>query len=118
MTQQCSAETRSGARCRRLSVEGEDRCGQHATRRFRVIDGGGAVERLSVTAAAGGSRVELLRALRDKIACDIDEGVPARDLASLSKRLLDISKELEGLESQEDPVSDAAGTPDEAWPAS
>lgn len=71
----------------------------------------------AVQEAASASRRDLLRALRDRIASDIDEGVPARDLASLSKRLLDISKELEDLEAAEDGdnVSAAAATPDEAW---
>lgn len=70
-----------------------------------------------VKAAAAQSRRALLEALRDKIAADIDEGVPARDLASLSKRLLDISKELDDLVVAEDgdDVSDAAATPDEPW---
>ena len=71
----------------------------------------------AVKAAAGASRIDLLRALRDDIAGRIDEGVPARDLASLSKRLLDISAELEDLEvaADGDDVSTAAATPDEAW---
>lgn len=71
----------------------------------------------SVKAAAALSRRDLLRSLRDRIASDIDEGVPARDLASLSKRLLDISKELDELEAAEDgdDISDAATTPDEPW---
>jgi len=58
-----------------------------------------------------------LQALRDRIAADIDEGVAARDMASLSKRLLDISAELEALETAEDgdDISTAAETPDEAW---
>lgn len=66
--------------------------------------------------AAEGSRADLLRALRDRIAADIDAGVPARDLASLSKRLLDISKELDDLEgASDDDIGAAATTPDEAW---
>lgn len=70
-----------------------------------------------VAIAAGGTRLELLKALRDRIAADIDDGVAARDLASLSKRLLDISDEIVELEVAEDgdEVSDAAAIPDEAW---
>lgn len=71
---------------------------------------GGAVSR-----AAAGSRRELLEALRDKIAADIDKGVPARDLASLSRRLMDISAELESLDDDQDDISHAAATPDEDW---
>lgn len=71
----------------------------------------------TVHAAAGISRRALLTALRDKIAADIDGGVAARDLASLSRRLMEITKELEGIEAAEDgdDVGDAAATPDEPW---
>lgn len=72
---------------------------------------------LTVQVAAGASRRDLLVALRDKIAGEIDEGVPARDLASLSKRLLEIAEQIAALdaEDQQDEVSDAAATPDESW---
>lgn len=71
----------------------------------------------SVKSAAATSQRDLLVALRDKIAGDIDEGVPARDLASLSRRLLEIAGQIAELDSVEegDDVSDAAETPDEAW---
>ena len=71
----------------------------------------------TVKSAAGRSRRDLLTALRDKIAGDIDDGVAARDLASLSKRLLDISRELDDLTATEDGdgITDAASTPDEPW---
>lgn len=86
--------------------------------KLQVVKGEGQARRPgAVRAAADESRRDLLRALRDRIASDIDDGVPARDLASLSKRLLDISKELEDLEAAEDgdDISAAAATPDEAW---
>lgn len=90
-----------------------------APRSLKVVEPDGTADPRSgaVRAAADASRRDLLRALRDRIASDIDEGVPARDLASLSKRLLDISKELEDLEVAEDgdDISTAAATPDEAW---
>lgn len=71
----------------------------------------------TVKSAAASSQRDLLVALRDKIAGDIDEGVPARDLASLSRRLLEIAGQIAELDSVEegDDVSDAAETPDEAW---
>lgn len=74
----------------------------------------------SVLAAATQGRRELLEALRDKIAAEIDGGVPARDLAALSLRLMTISEELDGVKAVEDgdDVSDAAETPDEEWPSS
>lgn len=69
----------------------------------------------TVGTAAAASRRQLLEALRDKIASDIDKGVPPRDLASLSRRLLDISAELDSLDDNTDDISHAATTPDEAW---
>lgn len=74
---------------------------------------------MGVREAAKQGRRELLEALRDNIASQIDAGVPARDLASLSRRLLDISAELDGVIAAEegDGIAEAAATPDEAWPA-
>ena len=61
----------------------------------------------------------MLIALRDKIASDIDKGVGARDLASLSLRLMDISEQIEELESKTGGVvADAAQTPDEVFDTS
>ena len=72
---------------------------------------------MSITDAARGSSRELLEALRDHIASELDEGVPARELAALSKRLMDIRKEIEALDAEEegDDIGDAAATPDEPW---
>ena len=71
----------------------------------------------SVKGAASGSRRDLLVALRDKIAGEIDEGVPARDLASLSMRLLTITEQIAEIDAAEsgDDVGDAAASPDESW---
>lgn len=101
----CGGETASGSLCRRQVKAQGRRCSQHAR------------DLTSVTAAAGESRRALLESLRNKIASDIDAGVPARDLASLSKRLLDISKELDDLMTAEDgdDINSAAETPDEPW---
>ena len=74
--------------------------------------------RKSVSAAArSGDRLELLKALRDTIAGDITKGVPPRDLASLSRRLVELSKEIEALNDdfESDPVSNAADEDDEPW---
>lgn len=69
-------------------------------------------------AAASGSRMDLLVAMRDKIAAELDEGVPARDLASLTRRLMEITREVEAILAGErgDDVGEAADTPDEEWP--
>lgn len=68
-------------------------------------------------AATHGSRRDLLVALRDTIARDIDEGVPPRDLASLSRRLLEIARDIEAIDAglRGDDVGDAADTPDEPY---
>lgn len=73
----------------------------------------------TIVAAAGGSRRDLLVALRNKIAGELDEGVPPRDLASLSLRLVQITEEIAEIDAEEngDDVGDAATTPDEPWPA-
>lgn len=75
--------------------------------------------RPTVKDAAAGTRRDLLAALRDQIAGEIDRGVPARDLASLSRRLLEIARDLEAMDAAEngDDVGAAAGTPDEPWRA-
>ena len=72
-----------------------------------------------VQAASTGTRLDLLMAMRDLIARDLDAGVPARDLASLTKRLLEITKEIEAIHAAGagDDVGKAAATPDSAWPA-
>ena len=76
---------------------------------------------MSITGAAqSGDERKLLVAMRDQIAAQLDEGVPARDLASLTRRLMEISREVRNLDAAEkgDDVSDAASTPDEQWPGS
>ena len=75
--------------------------------------------RQSVTEAAADSRRALLVALRDRIAVDIDNGVPARDLASLSRRLLEIARDIEAIDASEDgdDIGAAAATPDEPFDA-
>lgn len=70
-------------------------------------------------AAASGTRRELLVAMRDKIAGELDTGVPARELASCTKRLLELVNEIEAIDSQAlgDDIGNAAATPDEEWMA-
>lgn len=75
---------------------------------------------MDVMRGAQDSPLALLRSLRDAIAAAIDDGVAPRDLASLSRRLMEIVREIDALErasSDEDPIHAAATTPDEAWPA-
>jgi len=65
-------------------------------------------------AASEGSQRDLLVAMRDRIADDLDEGVPARELASLTKRLMDIVREIATIDAevQGDSVGRAASTAD------
>lgn len=49
------------------------------------------------TAAASGSRLRALRALRDRLAADLDETDSKRDVASLSQRLMDVLAQIDEL---------------------
>jgi len=76
---------------------------------------------LSLTEAAEkGSHRELLVAMRTRIARTIqDPKCPPRDLAALSRRLQEIAREIEEIDSQDgqDGIGSAAGTADEAFDA-
>lgn len=51
------------------------------------------------SAAEHGDRLEMLRMLRRRVAAALDAPkLAARDLASLSRRIIEIEKEIEGLE--------------------
>jgi len=66
-------------------------------------------------AAESGSRIAELRAMRRVIALRIDDDkTAARDLAALSKRQMDISKEIQELmtEAEGDELGKAADSPD------
>lgn len=71
-----------------------------ASRRLRTVSEDEVPRRKSVAdAAQGGDRRELLVAMRDRIAKTIsDPDCPPRDLASLTRRLQDIAKEIDQLE--------------------
>jgi hypothetical protein len=71
-------------------------------------------------AADAGDRRELLVALRSRIAASVENvNTPPRDLAALSRRLLEIAKEIEAIDAEtaDDDISTAAATPDEEWTA-
>lgn len=69
---------------------------------------------MSIKKAAAESRRVLLEALRDKIAGEIDAGVPAHTLPHLVRQLREITEEIEELDSREggDDIGQAASTPD------
>lgn len=68
-------------------------------------------------AAESGSRIEELRAMRRRIARAMDDpNTPARDLAALSRRQLEIGREIEAIVIAEDEDhSVVVNTDDEAW---
>jgi len=88
-----------------------------------VRDGAEAPRRApkSVTKAASeGTRRELLVAMRARVATAVeDPNTPARDLAALTRRLLEIAKEIEAIDAAEEQEGrDANATPDEAFDGS
>lgn len=68
-------------------------------------------------AAEKGSRIEELRGMRRRIAKALDDpNTPARDLAALSRRQLEIGKEIEAIViSEDEDHSVVVKTDDEAW---
>ena len=70
-------------------------------------------------AANSGDRRRLLVALRNRIADDLDKGrIASRDLAALTKRLMDIAAEIERIDrgsSTGNPVADALDTDEETF---
>jgi hypothetical protein len=68
-------------------------------------------------AAEAGSRIEELRAMRRRIARAMDDpNTPARDLAALSRRQLEIGKEIEAIVvSEDEDHSVVVNADDEVW---
>jgi hypothetical protein len=71
-------------------------------------------------AAEGGDRRELLVAMRARVAKAVeDPNTPARDLAALTRRLLEIAKEIEAIDvAAEEDSGNAEPTADEQWDSS
>lgn len=72
-------------------------------------------------AAESGSRRELLVAMRDRVAKQIDDpNCPARDLAALTRRMSEFAKEIEALDAaaREEAEENAGPAPDEPFDAS
>ncbi|WP_204985573.1 hypothetical protein [Mycobacteroides franklinii] len=67
--------------------------------------------------AENGSRIDELKAMRRRLAKAMDDpNTPARDLAALSRRQLEIGREIEAIEVAEDEdKSVIANTDDETW---
>lgn len=76
--------------------------------------------KLTITqAAASGTIREQLAALRERVAKTVeDPNCPPRDLAALSRRLMEITKEIAAIDTLEAEGRDGSeATPDEAWSA-
>lgn len=85
----------------------------------RKPNGPGQTPLLTITeAAASGDRRALLVAMRSRVASAVeDEETPPRDLAALSRRLLEIANEIAVIDQElgDDELGKAAATPDEVW---
>lgn len=70
-----------------------------------------------LAAAESGSRLEELKAMRRRIASALDDpNTPARDLAALSRRQLEIGREIEAVRvSEDEDHSVIVDSNDEAW---
>lgn len=67
-------------------------------------------------AASRNDAKAMLTAMRDELARQLDDGVPARELASVSKRLMDIHKELVAIIAAEKQAeTEKSGDAAEAW---
>lgn len=73
---------------------------------------------LTVTdAASAGTHKDLLVAMRARVATAVqDPNTPARDLAALTRRLMEIAKDIEAMDAQErEEAEELADAPDEDW---
>lgn len=74
---------------------------------------------LTITEAAeDGDQRELLVAMRRRVATTVeDPNCPPRDLAALSRRLQELSKEIAALDvkARQEAEEDGSSTPDEEW---
>lgn len=75
--------------------------------------------KLTITeAAATGTVREQLVAIRDRVAITVeDPNCPPRDLAALSRRLMELTKEIEGIDARDEEDDENQATPDETWEA-
>lgn len=69
-------------------------------------------------AAEAGTTRELLVAMRDRIARAVENpNTAARDLAALTKRLVEVARDIEAIDAREEQDADSGSTEDEAWSA-
>lgn len=96
---------------RRLRAVAPDEKAPPAPKRKRAMSVADAVEK-------GGQREQLV-AMRARIARAVDEpNIRGADLAALSRRLLEVVKEIEAIDAREaEDAAESAGTSDESWVA-
>lgn len=90
-------------------------------RRLAAVSDATPAPKKSVTRAAeDGDRRELLVSMRERIAASVDDPkTMARDLAALTRRLMEIAKEIESIDAAaEQEARDADESPDEAFDGS
>ena len=68
-----------------------------------------------LASAIGGTRLDVLLAIRRYLADTIDAGPSPRDLASLTHRLSDVDSEVRALQTAGDPIAAAASIEPDAW---
>jgi ribosome-binding protein aMBF1 (putative translation factor) len=69
-------------------------------------------------AAEAGTTRELLVAMRDRIAKAVENpNTAARDLAALTKRLVEVVRDIEAIDAREESDGESGATEDEAWSA-
>jgi ribosome-binding protein aMBF1 (putative translation factor) len=69
-------------------------------------------------AAEAGTTRELLVAMRDRIARAVENpNTAARDLAALTKRLVEVVRDIEAIDAREESDGESGPTEDEAWSA-
>lgn len=92
-----------------------------AEKKLRVVAAGevpAPKRKLSITeAAAERSSRDLLISMIDEGARLLQLGCSPRDFASISKRVMDMTREIEALDAREADADGAAVTPDDAWAA-
>jgi hypothetical protein len=87
--------------------------------KLRAVEDGEKARPKSVTdAASSGTRRDLLVAMRSRVATAVeDPNTPPRDLAALTRRLMELAKDIEALDAKESEESDGDSTEDAAWEA-
>lgn len=89
-----------------------------AAQHLRPVDGDLPAKQSVADAAQSGDRLELLVAMRDRVATAVSNPkCPPRDLAALTRRLQEIAKEIDQLELSGGVRSVVADTGDERFDA-